>query len=147
MEIRPYVVEQHFGSELADIEVEIGFMETRLNKQNERETQPNRTSPFSLTFFVKLVAKQTKGKMIVDVIKKSQHSFYELFRSPLRNLWDPTHRGVTRQEIYCILSTFKSFMGVSNPRPRPYDPQDVDPTTLRYDIHSSNVILINQITL
>ena len=61
MEIRPYVVEQHFGSELVDIEVEIGFMETRLNKQNERETQPNRTSPFSLTFFVKLVAKQRKN--------------------------------------------------------------------------------------
>ena len=36
MEIRPYVVEQHFGSELVDIEVEIGFMETRLktNKMN-----------------------------------------------------------------------------------------------------------------
>ena len=28
------------------------------------------------------MAKQTKGKMIADVIKKSQHSFYELFRSP-----------------------------------------------------------------
>ena len=82
MEIRPCVVEQHFGSELVDIEVEIGFMETRLNKQNERATQPNRTSPFGLTFFVKLVAKQTKGKMTVIVIKKSQHSFYELFRSP-----------------------------------------------------------------
>ena len=27
------------------------------------------------------MAKQTKGKIIVDVIKKSQHSFYELFRS------------------------------------------------------------------
>ena len=76
------MIEQHFGSELVDIEVEIGFMETRLNKQNERETQPNRTSPFGLIFFVKLVAKQTKGKMIVDVIKKSQHSFYELFGSP-----------------------------------------------------------------
>ena len=46
MEIRLYVVEQHFGSELVDIEVEIGFMETKLNKQNEREMQPNRTSPF-----------------------------------------------------------------------------------------------------
>ena len=45
----------------------------------------------------------------------------------------------------CIFSTFKSFMGVSNPRPWPYDPQDADPTTLRYDIHSSNAILINQI--
>ena len=30
MEIRPYVAEQQFGSELVDIEVEIGFMETRL---------------------------------------------------------------------------------------------------------------------
>ena len=30
MEIRSNVVEQHFGSELVDIEVEIGFMETRL---------------------------------------------------------------------------------------------------------------------
>ena len=50
MEIRPYVVEQHFGSELVDIEVEIGFMETRLNKQNEREKQPNRTSPLVLHF-------------------------------------------------------------------------------------------------
>ena len=82
MEIRPYVVEQHFGSELVDIEVEIRFMETRLNKQNEREMQPIITSPFNLTFFVKLVAEQTKGKIIVNVIKKSQHSFYELFRSP-----------------------------------------------------------------
>ena len=33
MEIRPSVVEQHFGSELADIGVEIGFMETRLKLQ------------------------------------------------------------------------------------------------------------------
>ena len=30
MDIRPDVVEQHFGLELVDIEVEIGFMETRL---------------------------------------------------------------------------------------------------------------------
>ena len=83
MEISPYVVEQRFGSELVDIEVEIGFMETRLKtNKNERETQPNRTSPFSLIFSVKLVAKQTKRKMIVHMIKKSQHSFYELFRSP-----------------------------------------------------------------
>ena len=78
MESRPYVVQQHFGSELVDIEVEIGFMETRLktNKMKEKRSQTG------LIFFVKLVAKQTKGKMIVDVIKKSQHSFYELFRSP-----------------------------------------------------------------
>ena len=33
------MVEQHFGSELVDIEVEIGFMETRPNKQNEREIE------------------------------------------------------------------------------------------------------------
>ena len=41
MEIRPYVVEQHFGSELVDIEVEIGFMETRLktNKMKEKHRQ------------------------------------------------------------------------------------------------------------
>ena len=41
METRPYVVEQHFGSELADIEVEIGFMETRLktNKMTEKRSQ------------------------------------------------------------------------------------------------------------
>ena len=41
MEIRPYVVEQHFGSELVDIEVEIGFMETRLktNKVKEKRSQ------------------------------------------------------------------------------------------------------------
>ena len=45
----------------------------------------------------------------------------------------------------CIFSTFKSVMGVSNRRPRPHDPQDADPMTLRYDIHSSNVILLNQI--
>ena len=61
MEIRLYLVEQHFGSELVDIEVEIGFIETRL-KTNKMKEKPNRTSPFSLTFFVKLVAKQTKGK-------------------------------------------------------------------------------------
>ena len=75
------MVEQHFGSELVDIEVK-NWIHGNQMKQNERETQPNRTSPFSLIFFVKQVAKQTKGKMIVDVIKKSQHSFYELFRSP-----------------------------------------------------------------
>ena len=41
MEIRPYVVEQHFGSGLVDIEVEIGFMETRLktNKMKEKRSQ------------------------------------------------------------------------------------------------------------
>ena len=41
MEIRPHVVEQHFGSELVDIEVEIGFMETRLktNKMKEKRSQ------------------------------------------------------------------------------------------------------------
>ena len=68
MEIRPYVVEQHFGSELVDIEVEIGFMETRLktNKMKEKRSQ---------TEHLLLV-------LIADVIKKSQHSFYELFRSP-----------------------------------------------------------------
>ena len=83
METRPYVVEQHFGSELVDIEVEIGFMETRL-KTNEMKEKRSQTEhhPFGLIFFVKLVAKQTKGKMIVDVIKKNQHSFYKLFRSP-----------------------------------------------------------------
>ena len=37
MEIRPYVVEQHFDSELVDIEVEIGFMETRLGKKDEEK--------------------------------------------------------------------------------------------------------------
>ena len=35
MEIRPYVVEKHFGSELVYIEVYIGFMETRL-KTNKK---------------------------------------------------------------------------------------------------------------
>ena len=41
MEIRPYVVEQHFGSELVDIEIEIVFMETRLktNKMKEKRSQ------------------------------------------------------------------------------------------------------------
>ena len=41
MELRPYVVEQHFGSGLVDIEVEIGFMETRLkkNKMKEKRSQ------------------------------------------------------------------------------------------------------------
>ena len=78
------MVEQHLGSELVVIEIEIGFMETRLKqkkiKEKRRFVEPNRTSPFSLIFFPKVVAKQTKGKMIADVIKKSQDSFYELFR-------------------------------------------------------------------
>ena len=39
MEIRPNVVEQHFGSELVDIEVEIGFMETRLKGELQRENK------------------------------------------------------------------------------------------------------------
>ena len=53
MEIRPYVVEQHFDSELVDIEVEIGFMETRLEKKDEEKRRlfkRNRTSPFSPYF-------------------------------------------------------------------------------------------------
>ena len=78
------MVEQHLGSELVVIEVEIGFMETRLKrkkiKEKRRFVEPNRTSPFGLIYFLKVVTKQTKGKMIVDVIKKSQYSFYELFR-------------------------------------------------------------------
>ena len=73
METRSYVVEQHFGSALVTIEVEIGFMETRLKQKNERKKrrlfEPKRTSPLSLTFFAKVVARQTKGKMIVDGIK------------------------------------------------------------------------------
>ena len=55
METRPYVVEQHFGSELVAIEVEIGFMETRLKQKNGREKrrffEPIKTSPFNLIFF------------------------------------------------------------------------------------------------
>ena len=41
MEIRPHMVEQHFGSELVNIEVEIGFMETRFktNKMKEKRSQ------------------------------------------------------------------------------------------------------------
>ena len=41
METRSYVVEQLFGSELVAIEVEIGFMETRLKRKKKwkRETQ------------------------------------------------------------------------------------------------------------
>ena len=41
------MVEQHFGSELVAMEVEIGFMETRLKQKNEREKrrffEPKRT--------------------------------------------------------------------------------------------------------
>ena len=91
MEIRPYVVEQHFGSELVDIEVEIGFMETRLktNKMKEKRSQTEHLL-LVLYFFVKLAAKETEGNMIVDAIKKSQHSFYELFRSPFTFEMVPT---------------------------------------------------------
>ena len=91
MEIRPYVVEQHFGSELVDIEVKIGFMETRL-KTNKMKGKRSQTEHLLLVlyFFVKLVGKQTKGKMIVVVIKNSQHSFYELFRSPFTFAIVPT---------------------------------------------------------
>ena len=71
------MVEQHFGSESVAIEVEIGFMETKVKQKNERETQPKRTSPFSLIFFAKVVARQTKGK---NDCRWSQHSFYELSR-------------------------------------------------------------------
>ena len=60
------MVEQHFGSELVAIEVEIGFMETRVKQKMKREMQPKRTSLFSPIFFVKVVARQNKGKMIVD---------------------------------------------------------------------------------
>ena len=63
MEIRSYVVEQHFSSELVDVEVEIGFMETRLetNKMKEKPSQTEHLL-FGLIFFVKLVAKQLKEK-------------------------------------------------------------------------------------
>ena len=83
MEIRPNAIKQHFGSELVDIEVEIGFLETRLktNKMKEKRSQTEHLL-LVLYIFFKLVGKQTKGKMIVHEIKKSPHSFYELFRSP-----------------------------------------------------------------
>ena len=51
MEIRPYVVEQHFGSELVDIEVEIGFMETRL-KTNKMKEKRNQTEHLLLVSFI-----------------------------------------------------------------------------------------------
>ena len=52
-----------------------------------------------------------------------------------------THRGVTRQEI----TVFSKVLWVSVICDPDEDPQDADPTTLRYDSHSSNVVLINQI--
>ena len=92
------MAEQHFGSELVAIEVEIGFMETKVKQKNERETQPKRTSPFSLILFAKVVARQTKGKMIVDGVNIASMNFLDETQSTI-HFCDPTHRGVTRQEI------------------------------------------------
>ena len=77
------MVEQHFGSELVDIDVEIGFMEIRLktNKMKEKRRQTEHLL-LVLHFLSNWWGSKLKKKMIVDVIKKSQHSFYELFRSP-----------------------------------------------------------------
>ena len=50
MEIRPYVVEQHFGSEFVDIEVEIGFMETRLKTKKMKEKR-SQTERLPLVFY------------------------------------------------------------------------------------------------
>ena len=50
METRPYVVEQHFGSELVDVEVEIGFMETRL-KTNKMKEKHNQTEHLLLVLY------------------------------------------------------------------------------------------------
>ena len=69
-----------------------------LNKRNERETQPKITSPFSLIFFAKVVARQTKGKMIVDGVNIASVNCLDETQSAI-HLCDPTHRGVTRQEI------------------------------------------------
>ena len=66
------MVEQHFGSELVAIEVEIGFMETRLKQKNEREKRrffEPKEHLFLVIFFAKVVARQTKGKLIVEGIK------------------------------------------------------------------------------
>ena len=72
METRPYVVEQHFGSELVDIEVEIGFMETRL-KTNKMEEKRSQTEHLLLVlhFLSSWWRRKLKEKcMIVDVIEK-----------------------------------------------------------------------------
>ena len=50
MEIRPYMVEQHFGSELVDIEVEIGFMETRI-KTNKMKVKRSQTEHLLLFLY------------------------------------------------------------------------------------------------
>ena len=95
METKPHVVEQHFCSELVAIEVEIGFMETRVKQKNERETQPKITSPFSLIFFAKAVARQTEGKMIEDGVNIASMNCLDKTQRSI-HLCDPTHRGVTR---------------------------------------------------
>ena len=67
------------------------------------------------------MAKQTKGQIIVDIIRKiSQHSFFELFGWKTRKtnidtiqLCDRTGRGVnynvTTQEINVIILYFSDF--------------------------------------
>ena len=98
------MVEQHFGPELVAIEVEIGFMETRV-KQKMKETQPKRTSPLRLIFFAKVVARQTKGKTIVDRVNIASMNCSDETESTI-HLCDPTHRGVAREEmtVFSLLS-------------------------------------------
>ena len=85
-------------------------------KEKRRSFDPNRKSPFSLIFYLK-VSKQTKGKMIAEVIKKMSHiasmNCSDETQSTI-HLCDRTDRdvnySVTIQEINVIFSTFKSFM-------------------------------------
>ena len=60
MEIRPHVVEQYFGSELVDIEVEIGFMETRL-KTNKMKEKPSQTEHLLLVLY--FLSNWLRGKL------------------------------------------------------------------------------------
>ena len=58
------------------------------------------------------MAKQTEGKVIVDIIgKMSQHSFFELFRWNTKTpQLSHGHYIVTIQEINVIFSTFQTFV-------------------------------------
>ena len=59
METRPYVVEQHFGSELVAFEVEIGFMETRVKQKKMKEKRSQKEH----LLLVILLPKWWRGKL------------------------------------------------------------------------------------
>ena len=93
METRSYVVEQHFGSELVAIAVEIGFMEARLKQKMKERNAGFLSQKEHLLLVLYFLPKWWRGKLkenSINCLDETQSTIH---------LCDPTHRCVTRQEI------------------------------------------------